>query len=214
MWVTEGSPATAALLPEEGTSVSLVAEWQLAAQAQYDAAAAQRPEQHATAIAVERARREGGKSVSLAECVEVRWPLPGRADSPGSAGATAADPTPKRASPVQAFLQPEQLDEEDRWYCCKCKQHVQARAWRPGCCGQERCVRGSHPAHGVRAQADKKLDLWTLPDTLVVHLKRFSYSRFSRDKLDTLVEFPLQGLNLRQYLLSPGGEVSTSARSH
>ena len=27
-------------------------------------------------------------------------------------------------------------------------------------------------------QADKKLDLWSLPDVLVVHLKRFSYSRW------------------------------------
>lgn len=27
------------------------------------------------------------------------------------------------------------------------------------------------------AQADKKLDLWTLPEVLVVHLKRFSYTR-------------------------------------
>lgn len=50
----------------------------------------------------------------------------------------------------QTFLQPEQLDAEDSWYCGRCKAHV---------------------------QADKKLDLWSLPDTLVVHLKRFSYSR-------------------------------------
>jgi len=39
-------------------------------------------------------------------------------------------------------------------------------------------------------QATKKLDLWSLPPVLVVHLKRFSYSRYMRDKLDTLVEFP------------------------
>ena len=38
---------------------------------------------------------------------------------------------------------------------------------------------------------------------LVVHLKRFSYSRYSRDKLDTLVEFPLEGLDLSRYLLQP-----------
>jgi ubiquitin C-terminal hydrolase len=50
----------------------------------------------------------------------------------------------------QTFLQPEQLDAEDSWYCGKCAAHV---------------------------RADKKLDLWSLPDTLVVHLKRFSYSK-------------------------------------
>jgi hypothetical protein len=50
---------------------------------------------------------------------------------------------------------------------------------------------------------------------LVVHLKRFSYSRYSRDKLDTLVEFPLEGLDLARYLLEQqqqggggGGQVS------
>jgi ubiquitin C-terminal hydrolase len=46
--------------------------------------------------------------------------------------------------------QPERLSEADSWYCPRCKEHV---------------------------QADKKLDLWALPDTLVVHLKRFSYTR-------------------------------------
>lgn len=41
-------------------------------------------------------------------------------------------------------------------------------------------------------QATKKLDLWSLPPVLVVHLKRFSYSRYMRDKLDTLVDFPIK----------------------
>ena len=39
-------------------------------------------------------------------------------------------------------------------------------------------------------QATKKFDLWSLPDTLIIHLKRFSYNRYFRDKIDTLVEFP------------------------
>ncbi|MEW5308720.1 MAG: hypothetical protein WDW38_000657 [Sanguina aurantia] len=59
---------------------------------------------------------------------------------------------------VSAFLQPEQLGKEDTWFCGKCKQHV---------------------------QAEKKLDIWSLPQVLIIHLKRFSYSRTSRDKLDT-----------------------------
>lgn len=40
--------------------------------------------------------------------------------------------------------------------------------------------------------ATKKLDLWKLPETLIIHLKRFSYTKFSREKLDTLVEFPIR----------------------
>ena len=36
-------------------------------------------------------------------------------------------------------------------------------------------------------QADKKLDLWHLPEVLVVHLKRFYYTRTHKQKLDTQV---------------------------
>jgi hypothetical protein len=50
-------------------------------------------------------------------------------------------------------------------------------------------------------QADKKLDLWSLPEVLVIHLKRFRYTRYSRDKLDTPVAFPLTGLDLGPCLL-------------
>lgn len=45
-------------------------------------------------------------------------------------------------------------------------------------------------------QATKKLDLWSVPPVLVVHLKRFSYSRYMRDKLDSLVDFPLRYVSL------------------
>ena len=80
---------------------------------------------------------------------------------------------------MDAFLQPEKLDEADSWYCTSCKAHV---------------------------QAEKKLDLWRLPEVLVVHLKRFSYSRYSRDKIDTEVDFPLEGLDLRSVVpVSEGG---------
>jgi ubiquitin carboxyl-terminal hydrolase 4/11 len=48
---------------------------------------------------------------------------------------------------------------------------------------------------------------------LVVHLKRFSSSRYSRDKLDTPVDFPLTGLDLVPYLLSRKGEAAESAPS-
>ena len=50
-------------------------------------------------------------------------------------------------------------------------------------------------------QAHKKLDLWDLPEILVIHLKRFSYSHRFRDKIDALVEFPLEGLDLSNAML-------------
>lgn len=55
-------------------------------------------------------------------------------------------------------------------------------------------------------QATKKLDLWTLPDILVVHLKRFSYSRYLKNKLDTFVNFPIRNLDLSKYVKSKDGQ--------
>lgn len=69
----------------------------------------------------------------------------------------------------QAFLEGERLEDSESWFCKRCKKLV---------------------------QADKKLDLWSLPEVLVVHLKRFSYSHRFRDKIDVLVKFPLAGLDL------------------
>jgi ubiquitin carboxyl-terminal hydrolase 4/11/15 len=66
---------------------------------------------------------------------------------------------------LDEFTRAEQLGEDDSWYCPQCKEH---------------------------RQATKKFDLWRLPDTLVVHLKRFGQSRGWRDKIDDLVEFPIE----------------------
>lgn len=51
-------------------------------------------------------------------------------------------------------------------------------------------------------QADKKLEIWKLPEILIIHLKRFSYNSYFRDKLSTEVDFPLEGLDLSDYVLS------------
>ncbi|CAD7937557.1 unnamed protein product [Amoebophrya sp. A25] len=42
----------------------------------------------------------------------------------------------------------------------------------------------------------KRLSIYKPPRVLVVHLKRFSHSRFSREKLSTVVHFPTRGLDL------------------
>lgn len=70
---------------------------------------------------------------------------------------------------LDEFTKEEQLGEDDLWYCPRCKKHQ---------------------------QATKRFDLWNVPDVLVVHLKRFSNSRILRDKIDTFVDFPLDGLDL------------------
>lgn len=174
------------------------AEWQQAAAALYEPEPLLRAEQDASALALADKQRDGGKRVTLADCLEVwklrvggseggvmavlMWQAP--RETGGSVGPAChlwlhsagsplthvhahtqkrwrffcpalvhpSPPTPPHHHPhaPQTFLHPEQLDAEDSWYCGSCKQHV---------------------------QADKKLDLWSLPDVLVVHLKRFSYSR-------------------------------------
>ncbi|KAF2834360.1 cysteine proteinase [Patellaria atrata CBS 101060] len=61
------------------------------------------------------------------------------------------------------------LSEENAWYCNRCKE---------------------------LRRASKTLEIWTVPDILVVHLKRFSANRGLRDKVDLLVDFPIEGLDL------------------
>lgn len=51
-----------------------------------------------------------------------------------------------------------------------------------------------------RRQASKKLDLWRLPEVLVIHLKRFSYSRSMKHKLETFVNFPIHDFDLTNYI--------------
>ncbi|XP_023213682.1 ubiquitin carboxyl-terminal hydrolase 4-like, partial [Centruroides sculpturatus] len=77
---------------------------------------------------------------------------------------------------LELFTTTEKLGAEDPWYCPECKKHQ---------------------------QATKKFDLWSLPQVLIIHLKRFSYNRYWRDKIDTLVEFPVSGLNMAKYIINP-----------
>jgi len=77
---------------------------------------------------------------------------------------------------VQAFTSEEVLRPGDEWFCPDCKKHM--------------C-------------ATKKFDLWRLPDTLIIHLKRFNYNRQWRDKLDTPVQFPFEGLDLSNWVVNP-----------
>ena len=77
---------------------------------------------------------------------------------------------------IQQFTTTERLGADDPWYCPRCKKHQ---------------------------QATKKFDLWQLPKVLIIHLKRFSYSRFWRDKLDALVDFPINGLNVGEHIKGP-----------
>ena len=39
---------------------------------------------------------------------------------------------------------------------------------------------------------------------LIISLKRFSYNRYWRDKIDVQVDFPVEGLDMTPYVIAPG----------
>ncbi|KAF1836900.1 cysteine proteinase [Decorospora gaudefroyi] len=72
----------------------------------------------------------------------------------------------------------EVLAEDNAWYCPRCKELRRAK---------------------------KKLDIWTTPDILVVHLRRYGRSY---GKNDTFVDFPVEGLDLKTHIgLSEGRDL-------
>jgi len=78
------------------------------------------------------------------------------------------------------FREREQLGENDEWFCPKCKELV---------------------------KAFKQMDLWTAPEILVIHLKRFYYERnqyirswVDREKIGDLISFPMSDLDLKKYV--------------
>lgn len=76
---------------------------------------------------------------------------------------------------LDEFTGDEKLSSDDLWYCPRCKKHQ---------------------------RVSKKLDIWKLPEILVIHLKRFSQDRTRGSKIDTLVDFPIDELDMRDRVLS------------
>ncbi|CAI5744602.1 unnamed protein product [Peronospora destructor] len=78
------------------------------------------------------------------------------------------------------FVKTETLDRANLWYCSQCKEHRQAR---------------------------KTMEMWRLPDVLILSLKRFEYRNdVLRDKLDVFVDFPLEGLDMSPYSLEKSSD--------
>ncbi|XP_045055090.2 ubiquitin carboxyl-terminal hydrolase 43 isoform X2 [Desmodus rotundus] len=73
----------------------------------------------------------------------------------------------------QFYTKEEQLAQDDAWKCPHCKALQQGMV---------------------------KLSLWTLPDILIIHLKRFCQVGERRNKLSTLVKFPLCSLNMAPHV--------------
>jgi len=79
------------------------------------------------------------------------------------------------------FSKTEVLDESNSWYCNLCKEH---------------------------RQATKTVNLWRLPEVLILGLKRYKQQSndnwmgggVGRKKIENFIDFPLDGLNVRNYL--------------
>ena len=52
-------------------------------------------------------------------------------------------------------------------------------------------------------QATKKVGLWTAPDIIPIHLKRFSNTTSSCKKVTDYIDFPINGLDLTRYVEAP-----------
>ncbi|XP_006038247.2 ubiquitin carboxyl-terminal hydrolase 21 isoform X2 [Alligator sinensis] len=76
------------------------------------------------------------------------------------------------------FTKEEELDSENAPVCDKCRQ---------------------------RTRSTKKLTIQRFPRILVLHLNRFSTTRYSIKKCSVFVEFPLQQLNLKEFASEKAG---------
>ncbi|CAG8507712.1 20538_t:CDS:2 [Dentiscutata erythropus] len=74
---------------------------------------------------------------------------------------------------LKNFIKEEILDGNDAWNCPRCN-----------------CPR----------RATKQLSISRLPDILLIHLKRFSFYGPFRDKLETMVNFPIRRLDLTPFI--------------
>ncbi|CAG9318242.1 unnamed protein product [Blepharisma stoltei] len=75
---------------------------------------------------------------------------------------------------LEHSCKPEKLDEDNKWYCGTCKTHV---------------------------QATKSYQLYRAPPILILHLIRFKSRSYWTDKLNTFIDFPIEGLDLSSYIL-------------
>lgn len=123
----------------------------------------------------------GAPTISDSQALVLEWPadargplsplLPPAFDEHPSWREESAKPGEEQrlGEVLQAYTREEKLARDNMWRCPKCKEPQ---------------------------EATKQLSLWRAPRILCLHLKRFSSGRYTRDKLDSFVQYPLEGLAL------------------
>lgn len=109
----------------------------------------------------------------------------------GSSGGDAANgsgsaPVCHISDCLQSFTEVEELAETELYYCnsCKCKQKSTKRFW-----------------------------IRRLPNVLCLHIKRFRWNNFYRTKIDLRIAFPINALDMSQFVLNNGPETRRSNSS-
>ncbi len=77
---------------------------------------------------------------------------------------------------LEKFREEEILDEKNKWYCKNCKSFQKAK---------------------------KKMELFYLPKILIICLKRFSNSYHRWEKNNKLVDFPINNLDMENFICGP-----------
>lgn len=83
----------------------------------------------------------------------------------------------------QIYTQEERLGADDAWLCPNCRKYQQDTV--------------------------KALSLWSLPEIFIIHLKRFKQDASQRYKLNTLVMFPVTGLDMSRHVQRPTAAAAT-----
>ncbi|GAB1605796.1 ubiquitin carboxyl-terminal hydrolase 8-like [Argonauta hians] len=76
---------------------------------------------------------------------------------------------------LELFLKEEEMTGDSRWNCPQCKR---------------------------QRDTAKKMDIWKLPSVLLIGLSRFSHEGVWRHKLNTFVDFPIETLDMSNYVCS------------
>eukprot|EP00941_MAST-03F_sp_MAST-3F-sp1_P001377 g1377.t1 len=84
---------------------------------------------------------------------------------------------------LKAYAAPEMVGSVDDpiWSCPKCK-----------------CKRA----------ASRRLEVWSAPDLICIHLMRFAYTAFAREKLSTPIRYPIRGFDLSPFIV---GDTSSNS---
>ncbi|KAL4432979.1 hypothetical protein ABPG74_005352 [Tetrahymena malaccensis] len=72
---------------------------------------------------------------------------------------------------IEEFTKEEKLDKSEWWLCTQCKK---------------------------RTPSTKKIDLWKTPNILIIHLKRFSFTKENRGKINKFIDFKITQFDLSQ----------------